>query len=72
MSGGDESIAKGGPNGLFVVILALSWWGKVATGDSWSEALNDVKAVLHVLLERSAGKRVQEATTGTAGRVPKR
>lgn len=41
---------KPGPNGFLLVMVQLTWWGKLSgNDDEWSKAVEDVTAVLRVL-----------------------
>ena len=49
------NIRKGGPNGLVVVILLLSWWGQRAisgteTEKQWRDTTADVQRVLQAMV----------------------
>lgn len=49
-------IKKGGPNGIFSLILSLGWWGSGASDQSaaqiqdWNTAFNDLAWVLEFLI----------------------
>lgn len=53
------SLAKTGSNGFLLVMLTLTWWGKLKADSEWQRAINDVTAVLRSL------------TTGLAPSVPR-
>ncbi|KAF8630175.1 hypothetical protein AX14_011034, partial [Amanita brunnescens Koide BX004] len=49
-----EPLRKGGPNGLVVVLILLSWWGQKAsagmeTAKQWHDACIDLRRTLEVM-----------------------
>ena len=55
-----EPLCRGGPNGLFMVALALAWWatalGEVSNDDELSDALDDtIWAMQHMARSLKAG-----------------
>lgn len=53
------NLRKGGPNGLVVVILLLSWWGQhvipgTDTAKQWYDTTSDVQRVLQTMMRVSS------------------
>lgn len=61
-------IKKGGPNGIFSLLLTLGWWGVGASGqaklhaDNWTKAYDDLRWVLDALLEEGIRSEGEEGT----------
>lgn len=68
----EDTVAKGGQNGLFLIILLLSWWAKkVSNGVEWMEAVGDVCCTLKAILE-GPSKRASEALQETPTAPPRK
>lgn len=71
-SGEWESVKRGGPNGLFIVMLVFWWWGTAdgAVSQEWKTATTDLRRCLERMAVMSA-KRLPEPV-GEVGRAEKR
>ncbi|KAJ7493727.1 hypothetical protein FB451DRAFT_1020285 [Mycena latifolia] len=69
-----SSLLAPGPNGMFIVILGLYWWGrglrvgggrrtKLSAERAWVEAVNDVAWIIEGLIELKAKEESEKAQT---------
>lgn len=53
----EDGVMKGGPNGIFLVLLSLAWWGLAACDQgegkvaAWECAFHDFNMVLELMLD---------------------